>query len=963
MTHWLPLHRHLSDAAGVAAKLWDEEFWAPMIRRRLASRYNGDEKTARALAILLAENHDVGKASPAFASQCKELTPAMWEKGLLAREGAAKHPDRAAVRHEVVSYLAFLDWAEQRGGRSDTHRQLASVLGVHHGRPLASERVRLARERPLLLGEDLWATVRREFLDRAAENPEVSPHLDAILATPLRQSDLVLLSGMLMLTDWIASSEAYFPLFELASDPELNEIARINEAWRRFSPQRGWHPDPPTSPEELFRRRFQLPENASIHPAQRELFEAARAAQPSKLMILEAHMGSGKTEAALAAAEVLAARVGANGLFVALPTQATSDGMFARVHDWADRAGAGTSIFLAHGRSALNDEFQELWEDPRFNDIDDSANASETGAITDKGRRRPVNHDGSVFVHRWFAGSKKGPLSNLVVGTIDQLLFTSLQSRHVSLRHLAFAGKVVVIDEAHAFDVYMGEFLNRAVQWLGAYGVPTIILSATLPAERRQDLVRAYEEGRLLDRGERVRSRGRSLIDTSELTGHIGYPAIVTSGVTPELRLPGWNGRDQSIELERIGDGQEDLAALLRERMTDGGCVAIVRNVVKRAQETAEYLRAQFPDTEVVLAHSRFLAEDRARRDRELLARFGPPSRVQQRPKRAIVVATQVIEQSLDLDFDLMVSDLAPIDLLLQRTGRLHRHARAAEERPSTMRSPRLVITGVDWGEDPPEPVRGSRAVYGEHLLLRTLAELEGRTSVTLPADIAPTVQRVYSGEPYDSLAVWQEAFAVAQEKFQGDRVKHRSEADAFRLGEVCRDDGTETLLGWAKFSVGDAENDAQERKGRATVRRTGESIEVFALFSDGSALSVAPWWELGTQGELPLNSRPEQDLVRAVLRSAVRIPEHDCKGYGAETRRSANRECQWSGIDLLIRDLEQMTIADDRLRDLQQAKELRGELMVVFDERGRCELPGAVLHYSERDGLRVEHNGASKNV
>ncbi|MBN9612059.1 MAG: CRISPR-associated endonuclease Cas3'', partial [Actinobacteria bacterium] len=548
LTHWLPLHRHLSDTAATAAKLWDQSFWAPAIRRRLTDRYDGDEAAARAVAILLAENHDVGKASPAFAVQCPELTGQMGDNGLKVRQTIKDHPDRALVRHELVSYLSFLEWAERRGAGRDARQQLASVLGAHHGRPLTSDRIALARERPALVGEGPWSEARFELLDRAASNPEVMPHLSKILSTVLHQSDLVLLSGMLILADWLASSEAYFPLFPLGDDLEVETSSRMAEAWRRFAPSHGWTPNPAGTTAELFRERFQLPSGASPHPAQSELVDCARSLEEPGLLILEAPMGSGKTEAALAAAEVLAAKFGANGLFIALPTQATSNGMFTRVHDWADSSGMGTSIFLAHGRSTMNDEFEELVAEPRFNGVDES------GGGELRSGKEPQN-DGSVMVHRWFSGSKKGPLSNLVVGTIDQVLFAALQSRHVSVRHLALAGKVVVIDEVHAYDTYMGEFLTRAVQWLGAYGVPVVLLSATLPAERRQDLVRAYEEGRRLDRGERVRSRGRSMIDDSVLGGNIGYPVISASTELGQPRLPGWTGRRQNFAIERLDDG------------------------------------------------------------------------------------------------------------------------------------------------------------------------------------------------------------------------------------------------------------------------------------------------------------------------------------------------------------------------------------------------------------------------
>jgi len=266
------------------------------------------------------------------------------------------------------------------------------------------------------------------------------------------------------------------------------------------------------------------------------------------------------------------------------------------------------------------------------------------------------------------------------------------------------------------------------------------------------------------------------------------------------------------------------------------------------------------------------------------------------------------------------------------------------------MRSPHLVVTAVEWAQDPPAPESGTRAIYGEHLLLRTLAELAKREWILLPSDIAPMVQRVYSDEPYGLLG-WEAALSEAALKFQRDQATRRSDAQPFLLDEVARE--PESLVGWAGYAIGDAESEDRERRGRAVVRQGGEDLEVFALFSTGSSLSVAPWWETGEAGIVPLNAPPTRQLVRAIQRSAIRIPEHVCRQYG----RVGCVESRGYGIDLLIRDLERVTVRDVQLQGLQQAKELRGELMVVFDERGRCELPGMALRYSERDGLRVEHD------
>lgn len=920
VTHWLPLVQHLEDTQGIAGELWDHGFWAPSLVKRLAARFDDNRHAARALVCLLAGVHDVGKASPAFAVQVPVLADQMRRAGLGADPQARHHPERSAIRHELVSYLAFVEWAKQKGGDRSAIEQLASVIGSHHGRPLTEAALFKAENSPDLSGTGNWGAVRQEFLEHIASQPQIAPYVNQLLTTSLRQSDLVLLTGMVIVADWIASNTEFFPLVETDAPTFLDTELRIQTAWSRFSPREGWSPQAETSQNttQLFQERFRLPEGAEPHAVQREFVDLARAMTRPGLMILEAPMGSGKTEAALAAAEVLASCWGANGLFVALPTQATSDGMFARVKFWADLAGVGASIFLAHGRSRLNEEFDTLARQSAFQSI----------AEDDSGSR------GSVVAHRWFSGSKKGPLSSLVVGTIDQILFGALQSRHLALRHLALAGKVVVIDEAHAFDTYMGEFLDRAVEWLGAYEVPTLILSATLPAARRQSLVQAYERGRSADMGIRTKS-SQQTGKLDGLLGDIGYPVIVASGgEDPEVQVPGWFGRQQAVEIDRIGDGLPVLAEELKYRLADGGCAVVIRNVVRRAQETAEYLRKVFPDVQVMLTHARYLAADRARRDTELLDLFGSPQRSTGRPERMIVVATQVIEQSLDLDFDLMVTDLAPIDLILQRSGRLHRHVRLAEDRPERVRTPRLLITGVDWNEEPPKLDRGTERIYGEHLCLRTLAELRERERFELPEDIAPTVQRVYSDHLYE-VEGWNSAFEKALRKHNTKAAKARDEASPFLLSHVKT--RSSELVGWAAHSAGDA--DADERKGRAAVRQSGESIEIFAVFGDvDRGMHTAPWWP-GGGTDIPLNDVPDHALVREILGGVIRIPEHECQRYG---------------IDSLIGDLEGLPV--NKNRELQQVRELNGELMALFDAHGRCELPRAVLQYSEHDGLRVEH-------
>jgi CRISPR/Cas system-associated endonuclease/helicase Cas3 len=215
-------------------------------------------------------------------------------------------------------------------------------------------------------------------------------------------------------------------------------------------------------------------------------------------------MGDGKTEAAMMAAEVLAARSGAGGVMIALPTQATSDAMFRRMMEWIEHQPAvepegsvvpdggepddRRSVFLAHGKAWLNPDFRAV---PRGRSLArDMDSDSDDRAKT---RGKCVDH--GAYVDQWMTGRRKGVLADFVVGTIDQVLFVSLQSRHVALRHLALARKVVILDEVHSFDAYMDVYLERALEWLGSYGVPVIALSATLPSELRKRLLDAYQRG------------------------------------------------------------------------------------------------------------------------------------------------------------------------------------------------------------------------------------------------------------------------------------------------------------------------------------------------------------------------------------------------------------------------------------------------------------------------------------
>ncbi|HEX5494187.1 MAG TPA: CRISPR-associated helicase Cas3' [Mycobacteriales bacterium] len=598
------------------------------------------------------------------------------------------------------------------------------------------------------------------------------------------------------------------------------------------------------------------------------------------LLIIEAPTGEGKTEAALTAVEALARRFGADGVFVGMPTQATSDHMLTRFRRWASSVEPGLPIGLLHGKARFNKEWRELLTKRKveFAGIDDYGceDVYGTGPVS---HRAPQDAKDTVAPSEWLLGRNRGLLIPLTVGTVDQLLHAATRTRHVMLRHAGLAGRVVVLDEVHAYDIYMAQFLFEALRWLADAGVPVILLSATLPPAMRAELVDAYLQGAL----------GVRDVDLSALPAAGGYPSVLSACAVdgaPRFQVAGsrpWReSLDVAVEvLDEPGDGSpEPVVGLLRESLSDGGCALVVRNTVARAQRTYAAVEKAFGQ-DAVLLHARFTAGERADRTSRVLDLLGPPDRegAPPRPHRMVVVATQVAEQSFDVDVDLLVTDLAPIDLLLQRVGRLHRHDRR-EPRPAPVRSPRVVVTGLTRrdGQLPRFPL-GSTFVYGEHLLLRTAAlvlraEVEGGWSV--PAQVPDLVARGY-GDTELVPAGWSEPASAAEAERARELRRRQAAAEPFLLAGPDRL-GTSTLAGLHTLSTA---NLPDEDAVAAVVRDGPESVEVVLVRRDGRGYLTLDGRAMGVNGEAVSDS----EIAERVVQASVRLPA------GAELTDAAKRE------------------------------------------------------------------------
>lgn len=867
---WLPLWMHMKDTAGIMRLLVRE--WLPDSTKKFLGM---PEEEICELAGFLGYIHDIGKATVLFQTNITAALPEARTR--LERYTALTYraANRKCTSHAMASEAILLKLGCPAG--------VASVAGAHHGKPQglnAEENLEDYCSNYFPKGaKTFWLGCWREILDQALKD---SGYTDIHALPELTQPMEIILTGLLIMADWIASNTEYFPLIPIEECGDTVQYPeRIDRAWDKLQLTLPWEGQLDVLEEDGFRRRFGFTPN----PVQRAVLNAANKMSQPGIMILEAPMGIGKTEAGLAFSEACAARFGEGGIFFGLPTQATANGIFPRLLSWAENLpdDLSHSVRLAHGMAELNEDYLRLQE---------HASAVEEDADTD---------DERIAVNQWFCGNKKALLADFVIGTVDQLLMSALKQKHVMLRHLGLAGKVVIIDEVHAYDAYMNQYLDRALTWLGWYGVPVILLSATLPAERRTELIKAYQPK----------------AKDGEWTENTDYPLLTwTDGDRVQQNMPEINEADHDVRMYRIAEGEA--SNLLREKMQDGGCAGIIVNTVRKAQTMAERLKVEMPDKEVILFHSQFLMPDRAEKERRLMERIGKRSTSISR-NNLIVVGTQVMEQSLDVDFDVLMTELCPMDLLLQRIGRLHRHKR---QRPAAMKQAECFM--MDTGKE--EFDLGSAFVYGEWPLGQTRKLLPER--ITLPQDISRLVQKAYGWDPDQG--------DNREKKMHSDYASKREKQQQKALAYVVPQPEIHekvpewnTLDGWMQDAPAGCDAAA-----RAAVRDGDLSIEVLVMMqqTDGR-IRFLPWQEGGEA--VARDVPPEPETALKIARQRLRLPNVFSKSWNA---------------DRIIRELEERN--SKNLAMWQLSPMLRGELVLLLDDALSVHLGGMFLRYDKETGL-----------
>lgn len=754
---WMPFHVHSLDTADILSIL--KERWTA------ASFYKSlglsDDAEAVRLVRFAGLVHDIGKLTACF--QYRRLAGIEGHRERLEEAGfntdiRLSNMDKTPHAIAGKAILRFLG----------VPASIADVTGAHHGIPSKDVRIFMSTYKKNMYGnqKEKWEALWRAWLDFALRESGYRSVSDIPV---LDQAGQVLLTGLLITGDWLSSNPYFFPLSHYDSP------CRAMAAFKKMDFPDRWQSGFTSSD---FAEYFGFHPN----PIQQAVMDRAEAMEAPGLMILEASMGIGKTEAALAAAGIMARKFGCSGVFFGLPSQATSNGLFPRLASWAGHLDKRHSIQLLHGSARLNRDLGAI------RDGDDGAGEK-------------------LFVNDWFE-NKTGLLSDFAAGTVDQLLMGALLKKHFMLRHLGISGKVVIIDECHAYDAYMGQYLQSILSWLGRYRTPVIILSATLPVSKRQALIRAY-----LGTGE----------DADIGAGSKAYPLLTWTqgGCAAQEDMVSGKPR-KKVRLKALYE--KDLAGYLKRKVPPGAVAGLIVNTVAKAQDLFAELKKTLPGWRIILYHSAFVRRDRIEKEDLVMDAAGKERDACCGP--VLVIGTQVLEQSLDIDFDLLISQLCPIDLLLQRIGRLHRH-----NRERLLKEPVCAILRPRWAPYD----KGSEVVYGKWLLDQTDRVIRGHGDIiTIDDDIPVLVDRVYSPDPeYEKDQVY--------EDYHKEQNSARSSA-GFLLGKPERP-GPMSLIQLLN-------NEHFSMTSHASVRK-GCSIEAAVAVERKDGIHLLPWIEEGRAAAL----------------------------------------------------------------------------------------------------------------
>lgn len=811
-----PLICHLIDVAMAAHGIWEKSLTETQ-KKRLAKPFGleDDPDQAGNLLAFLVGLHDLGKCSPPFTLRGKgknssEQTARLYALYKDSPFDLETFPQASDARHEFVTSIILPPILEKKFGfKLPFAKKVSDIIGGHHGNFPTTGFQNKNKTLENVCGTEVWREAQRELVDELAAALKIEGDFSNLDSKKIDNATAMIFAGFVTAADWVGSNADFFKC-EIADSTNIErdanfpvDAAKYLEKSKQLAlkalKELGWIDWVSVTSEKKFKELFPLlnpPRHLQI-VAQ----EISKELESAGIVVVEEEMGMGKTETAMFLADVFNAALKQRGIYFALPTQATSNQMFGRIKNFLNEkysdAECGKAILnLHHGHASINAEFEDLKQAGANQKV--TGNRAELTPIYDDSQ---ANREKSkTIAEEWFTYKKRGLFVPFGVGTIDQILLGALQVKHVFVRLFGLAHKTIIIDEVHAYDTYMSTLLERLLEWLAALGSPVIILSATLPKNRRDALIKAYLKGL----GQKLEDKPVPIGENDE------YPRISYATANREpgkfnVRHLGFPERESKTLYLEWKNRESFVEELIETLKPEGGCVAVICNTVKEAQETHEQLRndpffqghANDGLPKLDLLHARFRFKDREMREKRALLRFGKNGekvsfnengeRIEKpvtRPDCAVLVSTQIIEQSLDLDFDLMISEHAPADLLLQRSGRLQRHQR---NRFDAFKLPTLWILKPETHEhgylsknakgDPDFGTNG--IVYDKHILLRSWLKLRNCKHILIPNDIEDLIESVYDKKRkcFDEnyLDVWEETKLSLDQKLKVKRQRAKA--------------------------------------------------------------------------------------------------------------------------------------------------------------------------------------------
>lgn len=793
---WHPLVHHMLDVAACAEAILMRE---PASTRAMYATDFGFDTYEQAKPWLLSflALHDLGKATPSFQALWPQGVKRVIDVGLVFRGDPQEIP---FAPHGILSQVALCEDAQLAALLpNECLRLIADAVGCHHGlRATASE----LNVSDIVLGNNVWEKLRHELVNAILKlfgaNLDDAPQIAALSAGGFYR-----LAGLTSFADWIGSNQDHFA-FEPVVDDLAAYYARSLDKANTALDTIGWRERKPlrSTPIQFSQVPFgKKGQTYAPRPLQQAVVELLQEPTQPTLLLIEAPMGEGKTEAAFYAHIRLQQSLAHRGMYVALPTRATGNAMFSRTSGFLERMGRAepVDLQLLHGSALLNKDYYNL----KLRAINQAQKSSDGHAVR---------------AQEWFSSKRRAMLTEYGVGTVDQALLAVLPIRHNFVRMWGLGNRTVVIDEVHAYDTYTSSLIETLLSWLHALGSSTIVMSATLPKERREALLRTY--------------------GATQIPQSVSYPRIfkVAGGQLEYKTFEADPQRRVRLEVKPCQATIKELVPQLLVSVESGGCVACIVNTVDRAQKIYLALQQQAKEQgiETHLFHARYPASQRQEIERTILGRFNDDG---QRPAKSILVGTQVLEQSLDLDFDQMFTDLAPLDLILQRAGRIWRHNRDNRSRAQT--KPILHIMGLLQQSEVPQLRQDASGeglywdvVYDRSILLRTFASLQNREHLHLPDDIDTLVQTIYeSGVPAnipDALGQAITEAASAKERLHAQSLGVAAQA----IVGMPTDDSWQNV---ANFEPYDPEENPDKHKAVLAQTRLGDlSVTVIPIHDVG---------------------------------------------------------------------------------------------------------------------------------